>query len=93
MDMRELQLPPGAEDTLRLYAEAGIPPGSCLEAALANDFMGYFQRADEAHVAHALDVATFIHCLMPSTCHGSPAIVARWVKSMRSGAGKGEDGG
>jgi hypothetical protein len=74
-----MSLPEGTEESLCLYADHGVPLGSCLEAAVANDFLEFFKRADVEHTAAAQAIASFIYNKMPSECHGSRAVVRAWV--------------
>lgn len=79
-------LPDDIREQLVAYRDQGRPLGDCLEAAVAGDFLEFFRRADERHIVHAHAIAGFIHNDLPSTGHGSRAVVRAWCAAIQAEA-------
>lgn len=62
---------PRMADGIRRYVERGIPPGHFLTALLSNDLQEAVGRADEDNSTALAKWAVFLHCELPSGCHGS----------------------
>ena len=61
------------------YVESHIPPGGFLTAVLENDLMEAVGRADHTNIQILKEICQYVHWEMPSTCHGSPEMVAAWL--------------
>jgi len=61
------------------YAKEHCPTGNFLRLVLENDLMGAFGRADSDNLRDMFDICNYIYNNIPSTCHGSPAIVKAWL--------------
>jgi hypothetical protein len=62
------------------YASLGVPPGGCLRAALENNFLEFFKRADPETTAAAGAIAAYLYNEMPHNCHGSEEAVEAWIE-------------
>lgn len=67
------------EGGIRRYFEHGIPPGHFITALLSNDLSMAVRFADEENAAAIAKWVVFIHCQLPSGCHGSPEHVRDWI--------------
>lgn len=65
--------------SLNRYVTQGIPTGGFLQAVLENDLMMSFGRADEDNREALFHICAYVYNEMPYTCHGSPAVVAKWL--------------
>jgi hypothetical protein len=72
--------PEWAQDSLRRYADHGIPTGDCLRAVLANDLMAAFSRADDNTGRYMAEIVAYVYNQLPSNCHGSYEIVDAWLR-------------
>ena len=63
------------------YLEHGIPPGSFLEAVLANDFLGAAGRVDENNGLCLNDWARVVFNELPQRAHGSRERIGDWINS------------
>lgn len=75
-------IPGHCRESMRLYVEHGVLPGSFLTAVLCNDFMEACGKADDVN-RHLWDYANFLYNYAPSNCFGSPEAVKAWVAAMR----------
>lgn len=73
--------PPGVIKSLKLYAEAGVPPGGFLEAVLSNDLKEAFGRADENNRYAMFDIVSYCWNHIPAACWGSKEAVTEWLKA------------
>lgn len=72
-----------AVNSLKLYVEQGVLPGSQLQSVLRNDLKGAFANADTWRASHMLDIVSYCWNNIPSACWGSPENVEAWVKEAR----------
>ena len=70
-------------NSLKLYVERGVLPGSQLQAVLENDLTWAFSRADSWRSSHMLEIVSYCWKNIPSACWGSPEKVEAWVKEAR----------
>lgn len=75
------RLPKEIRNGIDRYAQAGIRTGDCLYRILAGDLFGAFSRADDRTMPA---IVAYIANQLPSVCHGSEAIVNRWIARPRS---------
>ena len=61
------------------YVYAGVPTGGFLRAALANDLLEAFGRADENNRDHLFEIAGVLYNRVPSVIRGSYAIIDLWL--------------
>ena len=66
--------------SLDAYVQERCPLGGFLRAVIENNFMEAVGRADSRNVEQLVDIASYVYDDMPSTCHGSPARYAAWLK-------------
>lgn len=78
------RIPPAIRAGLARYAECGVRTGACLQAILAGDLFGAFARADPETRDAMPAIVAYIHGRLPAACHGSEAIVERWIARPRS---------
>lgn len=76
----ERQIPKRMRETLDLYAQQGVPPGSCTRAILANDLLEAFGRADIETTIAMPAIAAYVYNRMPRGCHGSYDAVDAWIE-------------
>lgn len=74
-------LPGHMRDSVRLWIERAIPPGSFLTAVLCNDLFEALGRADEVNANALKNYAIYFHIFAPRGCYGSPERFAEWAKS------------
>ena len=66
--------------SLDAYVQQRRPLGGFLQAVIENNFMEAVGRADSRNVEQLVAIASYVYHDMPSTCHGSPARYAAWLK-------------
>ena len=69
-------------DSLKRYVENRIPTGDFLYAVLTNDLMEAMGRADNENREALFEICGYVYNEMPSTCHGSPEKVAKWLSEI-----------
>lgn len=74
------RIPEHMHGAVERYVNSGIPPGSFLEAVLANDLQGSVSRADGINKYHIPAWVDFVHWHLPAVCHGSYEAVNEWCK-------------
>jgi hypothetical protein len=62
------------------YLRFGIPPGSFVQAVLANDLCAAVMRADEESRAKLWDIVAVLITVAPRDAWGSPAKVTAWIE-------------
>jgi hypothetical protein len=68
-------------ESLRLYVEAGIKPGSFLLAVLANNLLDAVANADREALAALPSIVSYVHWeVAPGRCHGSREVVDDWMR-------------
>ena len=67
------------KDGLGRYAKQHTQTGSFLKAVLENDLMEAVDRADSDSYRDLYVICKYISNELPSNCHGSPEIVAKWI--------------
>lgn len=70
-----------AKEALDRYTEHRIPTGSCLLAALKNDLIGFFARADLSTQANAAQIVKYIFNHLPAESWGSVEKVQKWLNN------------
>lgn len=75
------KLPEHMREGARLYIEEGIDPGSFMVAALANQLVEAFARADETNAAYMRDWASWLYMDCPRVARGSIEKVEAWIHS------------
>jgi hypothetical protein len=68
------------KEAMDRYANTGCPLGGFLTAVMENNLMEAFGRADEDNTRDMREIVAYVYNEMPGTCHGSPEIVAEWIK-------------
>ena len=74
-------MPPDVFDSFKRHALDRGPTGGFVHACLANDFMEALSHADDEYLPALLRIAQFIHCDLPTGCHGSYEKVRAWLAS------------
>lgn len=77
------KLPEHVRAGFRAYIEDHHQPGGFILAALANDLVKSFGRADPTNRERMLDIVEFLYNEAPSGCWGSKEIVAKWLKQRK----------
>ena len=77
------KIPAHMRESVRLYVEHRVKPGSFLMAVLENNFKETVICADETNLCYLQEWAEFLRWEIPSACQGSPEKVKAWL-------GKGE---
>ena len=70
-------------DSLKRYADMGIPTGGFLRAVLENNLMEAFGRADRQNSEDMAEIVGYVYNEMPIGCHGSPEKVRAWLDSFK----------
>jgi len=73
-------LPEHMRDSVELYIEDGVRPGSFLTAILENNFVEAAAHADETNMYNLYNWAKFLYWEAPSECWGSPEKISRWIE-------------
>lgn len=73
-------LPEHMHDGVTRYMERGIEPGSFLFSMLRGETARAMQAADPANKACKEEWLTFLTDCLPIKAHGSPHLVASWMK-------------
>lgn len=66
-------------EALRLYVQHGVRPGAALTALLYADAQSAYVLGDTGFRACIGEMVTWLHLYLPIGCHGSRAIVDRWI--------------
>jgi hypothetical protein len=74
------KLPEHMRESVTLYVERGVEPGSFLRAVLENNFVGAFMCADEENIKKMDKWAEFVYSQLPCNCWGSKKDVDEWIK-------------
>lgn len=72
-------IPDATLQGIRLYVEAGVPPGDFLMAVLQNDLKEAFGRADEYNTRAMHSIVQYLYNHVPEVCWGSPEKVKQWL--------------
>ena len=67
------------KDGLDRYEKQHVPTGHFLRAVLENDLMEAVGRADVDSRLDLYEICFYMYNHIPSTCHDSPEIVAKWI--------------
>lgn len=81
MNVNYDNLPIHMQNSIRLYVEEKIEPGSFLFAVLSNDLTQAFGRADEINREAMFDWANWLYNECPRNIWGSREIVQKWIDS------------
>jgi len=79
-------LPAHIRESLVAYRDQRRPTGSCLRAALSNDLIGTFNRADPETAAAMPAICRWLFNELPGNAWGSPAAVDAWLAEGRKAA-------
>lgn len=71
-------------DSVRLYVEFGVKPGSFLTAVICNDLKESFARADENNIRRMFDIVSFFYNEVPLSCWGSKENMETWMQQRRN---------
>lgn len=71
-------------NSLKLYVEQGIPPGSFLCAVLENNLFSAVNRADTANLAALPEIVKYIYNEVPSIAWGNSKSVSEYIDSFRT---------
>lgn len=72
-----------AIDTLKLYRDHGIEPGSGTRALLENDLFGALRRSDPYRQKILGDIARWMDRNLPGDSYGSREKVNNWIAARR----------
>ena len=71
-------------NSLKLYVEQGIPPGSFLCAVLENNLFSAVGRADKANLEALPEIVKYIYNEVPSIAGGHAKAVSEYIESFRT---------
>lgn len=84
MDDRNTFVPQHDRESIKLYIEHGLLPGSFLQAVISNDLSEAIGQADHINIAHLPTiVAWFYHCA-PAMCWASRQKMQAWLRTNHS---------
>lgn len=78
--MNYANIKPETIETLRRYADHGIPTGDFLRAVLENNLFEAAGRADPENFAALGDICGYVYNEMPAGCWGNPQTVREWLR-------------
>ena len=73
------KIPEHMQETARRYIERGYRGGDFFNALVSNDLMGAVGKADDENRDAIWKWCSFLYNEAPSSCFGSPEIVAAWI--------------
>ena len=76
----ERGVPEHIHESIIAYVMVGQPVGSFLTAVFENNLMEAFKCADDMNLDAMHNIVRFIYEDVPSTCHGSPEKVKKWIE-------------
>lgn len=79
-EMRTFGIPDHCRPGLAAYITKRRPVGSFLTAVLSNDLAHAVGTADDMNIKALTAYVRFLRNVAPADCHGSPEIVAKWLK-------------
>lgn len=77
---KNINIPQDMIETLKLYVENKIPPGSFTLSVLQGNLFNALGLADEYWKYHLYDLASYIVSKLPYNCYGSELQVLTWLK-------------
>ena len=77
-------IPEHTRDSIRLYVERHLHPGSFVHAVMSNNFILASRLADEKNRAQLADIGRFVYAYCPGDCCGDPATVNAWLTHNRN---------
>ena len=80
LDFKHYHIPVHTQEALINYVERGYEPGGFLYCVLSNDLHGAVSRADALNLPALKDITQFVYNELPDNCHGSEAIVIRFLQ-------------
>ena len=80
LDFSDYHVPEHTQTALTDYIERGIPVGGFLHAVLSNDLFGAVGRADSQNLPALKNIVNWVYNRAPQNCHGSEALVLRWIQ-------------
>jgi hypothetical protein len=84
-----ITIPPRTLESLRRYADFGVPTGSFLRAVLCNDLFGTYDRADNENRAAIGAILQYVYNEMPANCWGSREVYHQWMATKQAANGVG----
>ena len=75
-----------AQKSLDLYINHGIPPGSCLQAVLANDLSATIARADKETLKNLDEIVQYVNYHLPMNSWGNWNKIGEWVQKFKKGS-------
>lgn len=72
-------IPERIKRALDLYATEHRPTGGFCRSVLENDLLDGVCHADEESFAALREIVRYVHCDLPSECHGSREAVMAWL--------------
>ncbi len=73
-------LPVNIKERIDRYVQQGVPLGGFLSAVLANDLFAAVTKADDDNLLNLESIVRYVYDVSPSTCHGTYAAIAKWLK-------------
>jgi hypothetical protein len=80
LNFKNYTIPKHTQEALINYVERGYEPGDFLYCVLGNNLLGAVSRADAQNLPALKDIVQFVHNELPNNCHGSEAVVIRFLQ-------------
>jgi len=77
---KHYEIPDEAGETIKLYVEHGIKPGSFLTAIICNDLQAAFAQADQTNAELIPAYVMYFHWEVPARITGSPRRMNNWIQ-------------
>lgn len=74
------QVPAHTLRGIRDYVDERVPPGGFLRAVLSNNLHLACLKADDLNRRALVEIVTYLHWEVPSSCWGSPEQVDAWLE-------------
>ena len=74
------RIPLSTIEALERHVTKGYPPGSFLEAVLANDLKGACKLGDEDNLHGLVALVGYIYNKVPVICSGTKTLVRLWIE-------------
>ena len=71
--------------TMKAYVEHHQPTGSFLQAVFSNDLKSALGIADDKNFPALRKIITWVMCVAPHKCQGSPKKYKEWIKEFNPG--------
>lgn len=67
-------------ESIELYVDSGIRPGSFLQAVICNDLLKAVSTADKENLIDLKEITMYVAFQCPAACSGSKKKMDDWIK-------------